>query len=722
MAPPSDVLGLGTGEPLCRSLFRLGKELHRSGSGAVFEATALRTGLPVAIKRKDTSELGDRKLIEHEALLLETLSHPNVAVCLGSFVEAGSLYMVLEIADKGDLGQLIQMRHHARQHLSEQEIWGLFTQVCAGVAHMHGQKIIHRDLKPRNVLLYAAPPPRSGRCGHGLRLVAKIADLGVSRQLGATAEMANTFYGTPLYISPELCRNEAYNAKTDVWSLGVMLYELAALRPPFFGYSIVELAGAITRGTYDALPASYSTTLQASVRMMLSLSPAQRPSVDQYCRWLGHKLKPVQAPAPEPEYELSPNPESEHSQVQDALTAADAPGVDQHGAALMGSAPAAHTPHEPPVERHTRGHGGLTTRTADVAGDRVAQVHHAWSARHRPARDDPRLHQDVGGVVGGQESKSDCHESEFRKRRSDGIREQHKELTPLPSRGDQAANFQSAHEARHRWAEAHQRQQPEVPEPESDPDPDPDPNPDPARLTSAASNQSAMSARDRRLEERQISYGARHERQISHVRAAATPRQYPGQFGAHGSAAAASPSGAVISDQLSRLRKSMGTKHQPEQLPRWNEPASIDSDEFSDAPRTASSTERVGNGRSEASGADWPPEPTHVQHQYPYNSSGGSSSGTDLVHRGYAVSLGLPVEGHVGGAAVTSALATARSRRGDEQSEVEIEVAGLASQRTGRSYKWPCDRAADESHASQRRNERPSTASTLRSPYAWHAE
>ena len=145
----ADVLGLASGEALGRSLFRLGKELHRSGSGAVFEAIVLRTGLPVAIKRKDTSELGGRKLIEHEALLLETLSHPNVAVCFGSFVEAGSLYMVLEIADRGDLGQLIQIRHRARQHLSEQEIWGLFTQVCAGIAYMHSKKIIHRDLKPK---------------------------------------------------------------------------------------------------------------------------------------------------------------------------------------------------------------------------------------------------------------------------------------------------------------------------------------------------------------------------------------------------------------------------------------------------------------------------------------------------------------------------------------------------------------------------------------------
>ena len=83
-------------QPLSLALFELAAELHRSGSGAVFEATDVRSGGRVAIKRKDSSELGERKLLEHEAVLLATLSHPNVAVCLGSFVERGRFYMVLE--------------------------------------------------------------------------------------------------------------------------------------------------------------------------------------------------------------------------------------------------------------------------------------------------------------------------------------------------------------------------------------------------------------------------------------------------------------------------------------------------------------------------------------------------------------------------------------------------------------------------------------------------
>ena len=210
----------------------LGREIHRSASGAVNIAVDVRTGVTVVLKRKDTAELGGKKEIENEAQLLQKLNHPNVAKCLSAFSERGSFFLVIEHADLGDLGQLLDHRRQSRRFLAEGEVWGIFTQVCAGVAAIHQQRIIHRDLKPRNILLFSSD---SGARLGLRRGTAKIADLGVSRQLGDTTLMASTFYGTPLYISPELCRNQPYSEKTDVWSLGVILYELAGLCPPFMG-------------------------------------------------------------------------------------------------------------------------------------------------------------------------------------------------------------------------------------------------------------------------------------------------------------------------------------------------------------------------------------------------------------------------------------------------------------------------------------------------------
>jgi NIMA (never in mitosis gene a)-related kinase len=80
------------------------------------------------------------------------------------------------------------------------------------------------------------------------RAVAKVADLGVSRQVSNATAFLTTFYGTPLYASPELCRGSPYDEKTDLWSLGVVLYEMATLQPPFGAPSLMGLGDVIKAG------------------------------------------------------------------------------------------------------------------------------------------------------------------------------------------------------------------------------------------------------------------------------------------------------------------------------------------------------------------------------------------------------------------------------------------------------------------------------------------
>ena len=589
-------------QPLSLALFELAAELHRSGSGAVFEATDVRSGGRVAIKRKDSSELGERKLLEHEAVLLATLSHPNVAVCLGSFVERGRFYMVLEFADRGDLGQLIQLRHRARHHLAESEIWGLFTQICAGVCCIHQQRIIHRDLKPRNVLLYSAPPatPDGATGGRGgLRLVAKIADLGVSRQLSATTEMATTFYGTPLYISPELCRNQPYTAKTDVWSLGVMLYECAALRPPFFGYSIVELAGAITRGSYSSLPSSYSSTLHESVRAMLCTSAAQRPTVDEYCQWLQRRLLPRAEVAAE----------------------SDSRAAHEQG-----------VPDDRPV--------------AESVGRAERSVHHhAWSQRARP-REHPELDSQLA-------------------REPERV-EPEPEPEPEPERGV--------------------AREPE-PEPELEPEPEPEPELEPViaqehalapagnghrqpttawaahRPSSAAS---AMSARDRRLRDRQRSYSARSARSkvptSRCVKAPGAAQRIQPPAETRGQASETTAPQAAVGSQLSRLRASMAQRKQ-----------------------------------------DPPGSPVIDTGRQSYGASGSST-----VRRGYERWTRDGEEPH-------AVLPNSAGYIAEKASAEEVEVAGLPSHRRGGEL--------DRPHTARPTSSRPSSsASSLRCPFEWKVE
>jgi serine/threonine protein kinase len=97
--------------------------------------------------------------------------------------------------------------------------------------------------------------------------------------------LVHTFYGTPLYASPELCENKPYDEKTDIWSLGVLLYELAALKCPFQGGSLMALARSICSGTYEPIPFKYSPLVDKVLSKLLRVDPARRPSVNEIFEW-----------------------------------------------------------------------------------------------------------------------------------------------------------------------------------------------------------------------------------------------------------------------------------------------------------------------------------------------------------------------------------------------------------------------------------------------------
>lgn len=204
----------------------------------------------------------------HEVKLLRSVAHEGVVRCLGAFwADSGAtLWVVLEWAPGGDLYRLLSERRAARRYLPEEEIWEAFEQLARALAFLHSKGVVHRDIKTLNVLVWPTERARGGRS----RRVVKLADLGVGRQMSAATQQLATFVGTPLYASPEVCDGQPYDAKTDIWSLGVVLYEMAALEPPFSGASMVALARNIYEGKYKPLPAHYSGGLNRLVRVMLN--------------------------------------------------------------------------------------------------------------------------------------------------------------------------------------------------------------------------------------------------------------------------------------------------------------------------------------------------------------------------------------------------------------------------------------------------------------------
>ena len=271
--------------------FNILDEIYRSRFGIVYKAEFKYDKKVYVLKERKIAELGQQKDVLNEVKLLQQLRHVNIVQCEGWFrdVDRKSLFIVLEYCEGGDLFQFLERRRKnlvpsdisARRipnYLEEREIWYIFSQICSGLRHLHENGIIHRDIKTLNILLT-----------NNNRLF-KIGDLGVSRQVSENTFLLNTFYGTPLYLSPELIENKSYNEKTDIWSLGIILYELCALKPPFTGNSFPELTSKVLRGEYDPIPEKYSKSLTSCIGWLLTKEYQKRPNICQVIEYVEGKV------------------------------------------------------------------------------------------------------------------------------------------------------------------------------------------------------------------------------------------------------------------------------------------------------------------------------------------------------------------------------------------------------------------------------------------------
>lgn len=202
-----------------------------------------------------------------ESEVLRMLKHPNIIAYINSFLEGPRMYIIMEYANGGDLGIKIKERKDTNAQFEEWEIMRIFVQLVLALTHIHARKVLHRDLKPLNVFLT-------------LQGIVKLGDFGIARLLDSTTDGAQTTIGTPHYLSPEIVNNEAYGTRSDLWSLGVVTYELAALRVPFSGNSLPAVAMKIMGADPEPLP-HRSSELNVIVFGLLSKDPAERPSLKE---------------------------------------------------------------------------------------------------------------------------------------------------------------------------------------------------------------------------------------------------------------------------------------------------------------------------------------------------------------------------------------------------------------------------------------------------------
>ncbi|KAI7808250.1 hypothetical protein IRJ41_000458 [Triplophysa rosa] len=208
----------------------------------------------------------DRDASRKEVFLLSKMKHPNIVAFHKSFYDRNNLYILMEYCDAGDLMNRIHMQRG--RVFTEQQIIHWFVQICLGLKHIHDRKVLHRDIKSQNIFLTDG----------GQKV--KLGDFGIARTLNSTMELARTCVGTPYYLSPEICENHPYNNKTDIWSLGCVLYELCTLRHPFEGSNLRQLVLRICRGRYSPVSEHYSTDLRLLLKQLFKVSPPDRPSVN----------------------------------------------------------------------------------------------------------------------------------------------------------------------------------------------------------------------------------------------------------------------------------------------------------------------------------------------------------------------------------------------------------------------------------------------------------
>ncbi|EGR33859.1 protein kinase domain protein [Ichthyophthirius multifiliis] len=238
--------------------FQIGKCIGRGRFGNVYMARHKQSNMLVAIKqinKKNLSESCMERQLEQEIKIQMFSNHPNILKMYGFFHDETKVYLILEFACHFDIYK--ELKKETLKRFTEEKTANYIRQISEGLIYLHSHEIIHRDIKPENILNI-----------HG---VLKISDFGWS--VYTLQEKRMTFCGTLDYVSPEIVQGTDYDQKVDIWSIGILCYELLVGKPPFENKNIAQ--------DFLEFPPFVSELARQFIQLLLVKEPILRISIEK---------------------------------------------------------------------------------------------------------------------------------------------------------------------------------------------------------------------------------------------------------------------------------------------------------------------------------------------------------------------------------------------------------------------------------------------------------
>eukprot|EP00931_Biecheleriopsis_adriatica_P117911 TRINITY_DN93390_c0_g1_i1.p1 TRINITY_DN93390_c0_g1~~TRINITY_DN93390_c0_g1_i1.p1 ORF type:complete len:564 (-),score=74.78 TRINITY_DN93390_c0_g1_i1:109-1770(-) len=265
------------GEKPCLGQKRGYSQVKKIGSGGFGVTVLVRDpqGELCVMKTIDISRLSrdQQEDAVNEAKVLASLKHPYIVRYRESFLEGSSsstyasLAIVMEYCEGGDLQNRIARTKYSSGSFSESQILAWIAQVLLVLKYIHGRLVIHRDLKSGNLFLTKEDQIRVG-------------DFGISKCIESSSVVDKSTLGSPYYLAPEICTRNLFGPASDIWALGVIVFELIALKVPFEAQNLTSLMQRISAADVPNLPQSCSRELRQLCRGLLQRDHTQRPTTE----------------------------------------------------------------------------------------------------------------------------------------------------------------------------------------------------------------------------------------------------------------------------------------------------------------------------------------------------------------------------------------------------------------------------------------------------------